>query len=496
MPVPRAALDLAAISCGERRASLVKGNELVIRVCTWNVAEVRPETVCLEQLRRWVLLSDAEAAEGRHACPLPDVVAIGMQEMDMTAKAMLKEKTNKMKRWGSRLNEAFAAFPGGYRLVSCRQLMGIGLYMFASESVERGMSRVETSDARTGFFNSFGNKGAICARFLLEGKSFCFINCHLAAHQENTERRNKDHDRIIDIAAFDRAPQRLLSHDSVFWFGDLNYRLDLPRNGVIDSLAVSCKKNLMARHDQLQAEMRTGRVFRGFAEPLITWAPTYKLKRGEERAYSDKRSPAYCDRILYATSAAQSDADVEEPEAAAAAASSFGATPAGRRRSLSVGSDSPPAAADIQALDLFECVVCDRRSVDGTARRSGWKCKPCVGKRSAKSRGPAAAPPPVAAASAAASGPRRGDGSHAGAPSVMSCPVFDPSSPLVGLAQDAHRRPAAATPTARPGAAPFGAHSHPARPAVRCLAYTDDPSVTASDHRPVHGVYAVAAVFR
>jgi len=35
-----------------------------------------------------------------------------------------------------------------------------------------------------------GNKGAISVEFSLLGQSFQFINCHLAAHQNETQKRN------------------------------------------------------------------------------------------------------------------------------------------------------------------------------------------------------------------------------------------------------------------------------------------------------------------
>eukprot|EP01061_Rhynchopus_euleeides_P044706 TRINITY_DN7863_c0_g1_i2.p1 TRINITY_DN7863_c0_g1~~TRINITY_DN7863_c0_g1_i2.p1 ORF type:complete len:453 (+),score=89.97 TRINITY_DN7863_c0_g1_i2:292-1650(+) len=449
---------------------LVRVDELVIRICTWNVAETPPDEAPVDELRKWVFQKDHEAEDASVTrCPIPDVIAIGLQEVDMSALAMIREKTKKGKEWAAYLRDIICGSTGTptrYREVSSKQLMGLGLFVYAKHDIELHMTNVETRGARTGFFNSFGNKGAVCARFSLEGKSFCFINCHLAAHQEKVDKRNQDHRRIRNITAFTRVPQRLLEHDSVFWFGDLNYRLDLSREEVVGTLALDCKRSLMAQHDQLTAEMRHGRAFQGFTEPIVTWAPTYKLKRGEAGAYSKKRSPAYCDRILYATSAADGDEDAGDPtEPSEGALSPADLGDLSEPRLPSVGS--------MGSLDLFECVVCDRRDPGGQLRRSGWKCQPCVGKKSQKAR--------------------RGGGSGvvssggSGVTAVMPCDAFAFNG------SDHEFRAPRTPPCMSSEHVLFG---RPSRPPIRCLAYIDDPELTSSDHRPVHGVFAVSSVFR
>jgi len=45
--------------------------------------------------------------------------------------------------------------------------------------------------------------------------------------------------------------------------------------------------------------MKAQRVFYGFQEGPITCAPTFKVKRNLPLAYTNKRSPAWCDRVLW-----------------------------------------------------------------------------------------------------------------------------------------------------------------------------------------------------
>jgi hypothetical protein len=52
--------------------------------------------------------------------------------------------------------------------------------------------------------------------------------------------------------------------------------------------------------DQLLRERDACRVFCGFREGAITFAPTFKVQKGEPGfCYTQKRSPAWCDRVLF-----------------------------------------------------------------------------------------------------------------------------------------------------------------------------------------------------
>ena len=66
-----------------------------------------------------------------------------------------------------------------------------------------------------------GNKGAISLEFSLLAHSFQFINCHLAANQEETHRRNVTIARIL---------QEVALKDEVIFLGDFNYRIEMEKN--------------------------------------------------------------------------------------------------------------------------------------------------------------------------------------------------------------------------------------------------------------------------
>ncbi|GBG28393.1 Inositol polyphosphate 5-phosphatase, putative [Hondaea fermentalgiana] len=103
-------------------------------------------------------------------------------------------------------------------------------------------------------------------------------------------------------------PIKIGDHDMIFWFGDLNYRIDsFSWRETIDLVR---QKNLhrLMEHDQLTSERAHERVFQDFHEGLINFVPTYKFQPGtnyyDTRGFKENgkkvpRTPSWCDRILW-----------------------------------------------------------------------------------------------------------------------------------------------------------------------------------------------------
>ena len=113
----------------------------------------------------------------------------------------------------------------------------------------------------------------------------------------------------VGVAGTDTgAPSALsvLDHDVVFWLGDLNYRIALPPERVLE--LIECRAwGELAEFDQLNSERAGGAVLQGFEEGALTFAPTYKHEPhgvGYGRAPDEngtlvvKRTPFWCDRVL------------------------------------------------------------------------------------------------------------------------------------------------------------------------------------------------------
>jgi hypothetical protein len=143
------------------------------------------------------------------------------------------------------------------------------------------------------------------------------VNCHLAAGQSHTTHRNNDIANILESAALppelDNAVRHdyfvgggdgsmVLDHEICFFNGDMNYRIDLPRETVLTCIRRNDLDKLL-EHDQLLAQRRKNPGFRlrPFSEAPIAFAPTYKYNVGSDDydTSEKKRTPAWCDRIYY-----------------------------------------------------------------------------------------------------------------------------------------------------------------------------------------------------
>lgn len=133
-----------------------------------------------------------------------------------------------------------------------------------------------------------GNKGGLGASFCFQETSLCFVNSHLAAHQEKFEERNRMFVEIVkglQLGYDDISCLNQFHH--VIWLGDLNYRIDLPAEKVKQCIA---EKNyaFLLKNDQLKLAIRSEESFQGFFEAEnFSFPPTFKFHPGTEN-YNDK----------------------------------------------------------------------------------------------------------------------------------------------------------------------------------------------------------------
>ena len=109
----------------------------------------------------------------------------------------------------------------------------------------------------------------------------------------------------------------LESVDRIFFCGDLNYRIDLPREKVEMALhrmemilgssdqqskqKVECIREELLRYDQLRESIALERAFPGFSEGKIAFHPTFKFDKqsGDYDTSHKQRIPAWTDRVLF-----------------------------------------------------------------------------------------------------------------------------------------------------------------------------------------------------
>ncbi|KAG6333296.1 hypothetical protein ID866_5792 [Astraeus odoratus] len=307
--------------------------DISVLIVSWNVDAAKPDA----------LTGDPENTNFFHnvfqSVESPDVIVFGFQEVidlenrKMAAKTVLlggKKKgeegkisekvTSSYKRWHDRLVLAVKlAMPpeSPYTVVHTENLVGLFTCMFVKNAERLSLTDAAITTIKRGMGGRYGNKGAIVARLVVDDSSICFINCHLAAGQNHVRQRNADVAAVLEeksvfptscteeeVLAYVGGGDgsMVLDHEIVFINGDMNYRIDQRRDPVI-SVIQSGELEPLLVHDQLLKEMKYNRGFRlrSFQEGPLTFPPTYKYDRrsNEFDTSEQRRTPAWCDRILW-----------------------------------------------------------------------------------------------------------------------------------------------------------------------------------------------------
>ncbi|XP_049934455.1 type I inositol polyphosphate 5-phosphatase 8-like isoform X1 [Nymphaea colorata] len=205
---------------------------------------------------------------------------------------------------------------GRYCLAASKQMVGLFLCVWIRRDLRQHIGSLKVSCVGRGLMGYMGNKGSISISMTFHQTSFCFVCTHLTSGEKEGDetRRNSD---VIEILRKTRfpvsrrlsgpapSPDSILDHDRIIWLGDLNYRLAC---GCEDTQKLLQRKDwdVLLEKDQLRIEQKAGRVFKGWEEGRISFAPTYKYLVNSDRyavetarSREKRRTPAWCDRILW-----------------------------------------------------------------------------------------------------------------------------------------------------------------------------------------------------
>ncbi len=216
--------------------------------------------------------------------------------------------------WQVQLQRVLGA---SYALMHAHSLAGIQLCVFLHKDLLWYASGVESAHVATKLAGVLKTKGGvgICLDFL--GTSLLFVTSHLTAHDQNVAERNADFRTICRTLGLPHAhrlkrefallsPSKRIGEDltakfdRIVWMGDLNYRVDLPR-AQAETLAKEGQLEPLLAHDQLIRQRAQKRVFMGFDEAPIAFAPTFKFDVGTNTydTSAKQRVPSWTDRILF-----------------------------------------------------------------------------------------------------------------------------------------------------------------------------------------------------
>ncbi|XP_058107611.1 type I inositol polyphosphate 5-phosphatase 10-like isoform X2 [Magnolia sinica] len=198
-----------------------------------------------------------------------------------------------------------------YSLIASKQMVGIFITIWVRKELAQYIGHLRLLCIGRGIMGCLGNKGCIAVSMSLHQTTFCFVCSHLTSGEKEGDelRRNSDVIEILKSTQFpnicktpgQRIPERILEHDRVIWLGDLNYRIALSYSETRKLLEENDWDTLLEK-DQLKMEREAGRVFTGWKEGKIYFAPTYKYSNNSDSfaaTRKKRRTPAWCDRILW-----------------------------------------------------------------------------------------------------------------------------------------------------------------------------------------------------
>ncbi|XP_061300266.1 phosphatidylinositol 3,4,5-trisphosphate 5-phosphatase 2-like [Pezoporus flaviventris] len=269
-----------------------------IFIGTWNMGSVPPP----KSISSWVTSKGlGKTLEEVSVALAHDIYVLGTQENSLGDK-----------EWVDFLRAALKDCTDlEYRPVAVQALWSIKVVVLVKPEHENRISHVSTSSVKTGIANTLGNKGAVGVSFMFNGTSLGFVNCHLTSGSEKTARRNQNYVDILRLLSL--GDKQLSSFDislrftHLFWFGDLNYRLDMDIQEILNYIGRRELEPLL-RVDQLNLEKEKHKVFLRFGEEEITFPPTYRYERGSRDTYVWHKQkptgvrtnvPSWCDRILW-----------------------------------------------------------------------------------------------------------------------------------------------------------------------------------------------------
>ncbi|XP_056904914.1 inositol polyphosphate 5-phosphatase Ka isoform X3 [Takifugu flavidus] len=300
-------LDNAFVVCGTR-ASKPKKDKFRLHIVTWNVATVEPP----DDVSSLLHLNSPKGA---------DLYVIGLQEVNARPLRFVFDSVFD-DPWSHCLMTSLA--PRQYIKVASIRMQGLLLLVFSKLKHVPFIRDIRATYTRTGIFRYWGNKGGLSVRMSFYGHTLCFLNCHLAAHMQYASERVDEFEYIMDTQTFDcKKTPKVIDHRLVFWFGDLNFRIQDHGIHFVRSCISSQNYNLLWSKDQLNVMKDKEELLQQFEEGPLEFQPTYKFDLNSDtydtRVYkswfgfnSKKRKPAWTDRILWRLRPKDASQDAQE----------------------------------------------------------------------------------------------------------------------------------------------------------------------------------------
>ncbi|CAG8565059.1 10268_t:CDS:2 [Acaulospora morrowiae] len=310
------------------KATFVKKNveedKLKIFIGTWNMhGRLPPRNKLAPFVEKPIInLEDTQHAPllSRKSQHPYHLLVIGTQECQHNIKHSIFFPSKE--EWESRLIDYLG---DEYVLVKTETMAALHLAVFVWRQCKDFVKDYQHDGVATGLANLFGNKGGIGISLLFGNTSLCFINSHLAAHQDKVQERNNDVKKIskeMKLKGFKPEDEAYVNvtdrFDYTFWFGDMNYRVEFTREEADEHIKKEDISALLLR-DQLSHQLTGFPYFSKFKEGKIEFYPTFKFDITHRSSRSSlteskpeptnasydsgpkQRVPSWTDRIIFKT---------------------------------------------------------------------------------------------------------------------------------------------------------------------------------------------------
>ena len=275
------------------------GEKFKLCISSWNVGENDPPA----NLANWI----------KNDCQM---IVVGTQEtVNLGVVNTLSDSAiaHQVKKWREAILNYLQHNYTDIEFAKNPYLMGIMLLVFVKNDIltnfrNENPTKLDHFREKTGMNGLVGNKGAVSFDFLYKGKTFSITNTHLAAHDNEHEKRMGELRLFLSKSYKNNLLQKKANeHDAVIIFGDLNSRTDYIAKG---EKAKENKdvKNLIAANDlsffsrdQLHKALEGKTELPGMTELQPTFFPTYKFDPNTDNydTSEKQRIPSWCDRIIY-----------------------------------------------------------------------------------------------------------------------------------------------------------------------------------------------------
>jgi Endonuclease/Exonuclease/phosphatase family len=208
------------------------------------------------------------------------------------------------------------SLPKGWVVCYGSRYAGMRVLVLVHENLRLVVTPLRTMRAGTGVGDRWPNKGAVAVVLKVVRTTVCFVVAHLAAQEGNVKSRKEDYVSVIrrlqneDSTHGSASVPLFKTYDHVFLMGDLNYRLDPPKEAGsslearvawVERYVKAANWAGLAAVDELAVERERAHVFVNYQEGPLRFAPTFKIEPGSKQdgGYNGARIPSYCDRILW-----------------------------------------------------------------------------------------------------------------------------------------------------------------------------------------------------